>query len=310
MTTVAIQMDPITSINPHRDTTLLLGVEAARRGYQIYYYTTDALACVNGRVMATARPVTLRMDPANYYTEGDPVHLDLHGVDVVLMRQDPPFNMAYVTATYLLERLRPKVKVVNDPAAVRNHPEKVYPLEFPQFTPSTLISADMDAIRAFHKECGEMVLKPLYGYAGLSVFHVRKQDDNLEALLETLFAHSKEPVIAQAFLPQVRAEDMRIILLDGKVCGGMGRIPAEGEIRANFRAGGSPAKVTLSKRQQEIGETVARRLKQDGILFAGIDVIGDYLIEINITCPTGMQQMNRLNGTAMHETFWDAVEKL
>lgn len=307
--TVAVQMDPLASINPRTDSTLLLMLEAQARGHTLLYYTPNQLSLDRGRVMARVQPVTLRDDPADWFTLGETRGMDLAEANVVLMRQDPPFDMAYITATHMLERLPATTLVANDPAAVRNNPEKLFPLEFPQFTPPTLISADPGAIRDFHREHREIVIKPLYGHGGRAVFRMGADDANLEPLLETLFTHTREPVIAQRFLPEVTAGDRRIILIDGMVGGAMGRVPAPGQIRANFRVGGSPALIALNPRERDIAQTVGAALKAKNLLLAGIDIIGDYLIEINITCPTGMRQMNALYGLALHRDFWNAVEK-
>jgi glutathione synthase len=283
---VAIQMDPLASINPNTDTTLLLGIEAQRRGYAVYCYQPGDLTFNAGELTAKARPVKL-----------------------VLMRQDPPFNMAYVTATHLLEMLGPKPLVVNDPAAVRNAPEKLFMFEFPQFVPPTLITRDVSAIELFLKEQGEIVIKPLYGYAGHSVFRLRQGDTNLHALLEMFFAASAEPVIAQRFLPEIASMDKRILVIDGKVTAVLGRVPAQGDIRANMRVGGTGVKIEASARDLLIGETVGKELVKYGILLAGLDVIGEYLTEINVTCPTGFVRSNALYGIVQERIFWDAVEK-
>jgi glutathione synthase len=225
------------------------------------------------------------------------------------MRQDPPFNMAYVTATHLLEMLAPKPLVVNDPAAVRNAPEKIYMFGFPQFVPPTLITRDVSAIESFLKEQGEIVIKPLYGYAGISVFRIKQGDTNLHSLLEMFFGASAEPIIAQRFLPEIATMDKRILVIDGKVTAVMGRVPAQGDIRANMRVGGTGVKVEASARDLLIGETVGKELASYGILLAGLDVIGEHLTEINVTCPTGLIRSNALYGIKQESIFWDAVEK-
>jgi len=305
---VAIQMDPIEFINPHSDTTLLLGVEAIRRGYEVYYYLARDLTFKNGDITALARHVTLRNNPADYHTIGEWKTLNLREVDVVLMRQDPPFDMAYITATHLLEMLSPDTLVVNDPFHVRNAPEKLYMFEFPQFVPPTLITHDGREIEVFLKEHKKIVLKPLYGYAGHSVFSLSEHDTNLHALLEMLFASFKEPIIAQRFLPEIKSMDKRVIVIDGKVSAVMGRVPAEDDIRANFRAGGSGVKVEPTVRDILIGETVGKELAKKGIVLAGLDVIGEYLTEINVTCPTGLPKSNALYGITQERMVWDAIE--
>jgi glutathione synthase len=301
-------MDPLASIIPDRDTTLFLGVEAQARGHDVFAYTPDTLAYDRGAVIAHVHPVTLSMDPANHYTQGAAQRTDLKTFDVILLRQDPPFDMPYLTTTYLLERLHPRPLVVNNPASVRNLPEKLFPLQFAQFMPPTLISANEDDIRAFHRDIRDIVLKPLYGHGGRGVFRVGPDGANLGALFDLFFAHGREPLIAQQFLPDVAAQDRRIVLIDGTFAAVMGRVPAEGDIRANFRAGGSPAKAELTPRQRDICDAVGPVLKSHGLILAGLDAIGDYLTEINITSPTGLQQIHRLYGTRLDRMFWDAVE--
>jgi glutathione synthase len=305
---IAIQMDPVAGINPHTDSTLVLGIEACIRGYEVYYYTPDHLSHHNGNITARAHPVTFHANTEKYYTLGEPLTLDLRSMDVVLLRQDPPFNMAYLTTTYILELLAPDVLVVNDPASVRNHPEKLFPLQFQHFMPPTLVSADIDEIESFKKHHKDIIIKPLYGHGGRSVLRLKAEDDNLATLLEMQYMASAEPLMVQPFLPEVKTQDRRIILIDGAVGGVMGRIPAEHEIRANFRVGGSPAKAELTKKQREICEVLGPILKAKGLLFVGLDVIGDYLTEINVTSPTGLVQMNALNNTTLEATIWDAIE--
>jgi len=305
---VAIQMDPIASINPRGDSTLLLGLEAQRRGYTIYCYTPDKLTYRHGKVTARSHQVTLHQNPEHYYDLGEAIELELDRVDVVLLRQDPPFDMAYITTTHILEQLHPRPLVVNNPASVRNHPEKLFPLLFRQYMPVTLVTADVNDIEHFRNQYKDIVIKPLYGYGGRSILRLKEGDDNFHALMETQFAHSKEPLMVQPFLPEVKTGDRRIILIDGDISGVMGRIPAEHEIRANFRVGGSPAKAELTLKQREICEALGPVLQEKGLVFAGIDVIGDYLTEINLTSPTGMVQMNKLYDIKLESLFWDAVE--
>lgn len=305
---VAIQMDPVESINPRTDTTLLLGMEARRRGYDVYYYLAKDLTFEEGEITARARPVEFRAQPEDYYTAGQWQVLNLREAAVVLMRQDPPFDMAYVTATHLLEMLQPDVLVVNDPASVRNAPEKLFMFQFPQFVPPTLITRDVEAVEAFLANQHDIVIKPLYGYAGHSVFRIRQDDTNLHSLLEMFLANSKEPLIAQRFLPEIRTMDKRVIIVDGKVTSVLGRVPASDDIRANFRVGGSGVHVAPDARDLEIGETVGAELAKRGILLAGLDVIGSHLTEINVTCPTGLPKSNALYGIQQERMFWDAVE--
>ena len=306
---VAIQMDPIASINPRTDTTLLLGVEAIRRGYEVFYYVPSALTFKAGEVIAQAHPIELRNNPDDYHTLGESLTLNLTEMDVVLMRQDPPFDMAYITATHLLEMLAPRTLVVNDPAAVRNTPEKLFMFQFPQFVPPTLITRDAHAIEEFLKEHGHIVIKPLYGYAGHSVFSVKQGDTNLHALLEMFLGLSKEPVIAQRFLPEIRTMDKRILVIDGKISAVLGRVAAADDIRVNMRVGGQGVKTEPTARDIAIGETVGAELARRGIVLAGLDVIGEYLVEANVTCPTGFVRSNALYGLKQESIFWDAVEK-
>jgi glutathione synthase len=306
---VAIQMDPVESINPHTDTTLLLGMEAERRGWSVHYYLTPDLTFRNGELAARARAVSFRNNPEDYYTAGTWEMLNLQEADVVLMRQDPPFDMSYITATYLLETLQPKTLVVNDPAAVRNAPEKLFMFRFPEFVPPTLITRDAAAIEKFLAEHKKIVIKPLYGYAGQAVFSVAQGDTNLHSLMEMFLGSSKEPIIAQRFLPEIATMDKRIIVIDGKVSAVMGRVPASGEIRANMRVGGTGVKIEPSARDLLIGETVGKELVKNGILLAGLDVIGEYLTEINVTCPTGLVKSNAIYGLKQESTVWDAIEK-
>jgi glutathione synthase len=305
----AIQMDHLPSINPRTDTTLLLGIEAVRRGMQVWCYHPGDLTFRAGAITAQAQQVTLRNDPENHFTVHESKRIDLREADVVLMRQDPPFDMAYVTATHLLEMLEPDTLVVNNPASVRNAPEKLFMFRFPQFVPPTLITRDVEAIEAFLDDHKHIVIKPLYGYAGISVFSIRQGDTNLHALLEMFFGMSREPVIVQRFIPEIKSMDKRILVIDGKVSAVMGRVPAAGDIRANMRAGGTGVKVEATARDMLIGETVGKELAAQGILLAGLDVIGEYLTEINVTCPTGFVKSNALYGIVQESIFWDAVEK-
>lgn len=302
-------MDPIGSINPRTDTTLLMGVEAIQRGYKVFTYEPKHLILNNEDILAIARPTALRIDPESYYAVGKPQQINLRDMDVVLMRQDPPFNMEYITATYLLERLKPDTLVVNDPFHVRNAPEKLFMFDFPQFVPPTIITRDIEIIEKFLKTHKHVVIKPVYGYAGQAIFSVKQGDPNLHSLLEVFFSNSPEPVIIQRFLPEIKTMDKRIIVIDGDVTAIMGRVPAEGDIRANMRVGGTGIKVKHNKHDMLIGETVGKELKKRGILLAGLDVIGEYLTEINVTCPTGLVRSNQLYNLKQESMFWDAVEK-
>jgi glutathione synthase len=258
---------------------------------------------------ANAERVTLFPDPKKYFELHEAFTLELRDVDVVLLRQDPPFNMSYITTTYMLEQMHPRPLVVNNPQAVRDYPEKIFPTLFAQYMPPTLITADREAIDRFRKEHKDIVMKPLYGHAGHDVTRLTSTDKNLEAILDKAFSQRAEPWIAQKFLPEVKTGDRRIIMIDGTVAGVMGRIPAENEFRANFRVGGSPAKAELSKKQHEICEAVGPLLREKGLIFAGLDCIGDWLTEVNLTSPTGLVQMNALYGKKLEAELWDAIER-
>lgn len=305
---IAIQMDAIATINPRSDSTLLLGVEAQARGHELFYYTPDKLTYRDGAITAYAQPVKLFDNSEHYFELGEAFTLDLRSADVVLLRQDPPFDMAYLTTTYLLEQLAPDVLVVNDPASVRNRPEKIFPTLLRQFMPPTLISADEREIAAFRSEHKDIILKPLYGHGGRAIVRLVEGDANFHALLEMFFSHVREPIIAQKFLPEVKTEDRRIILVDGEIGGAVGRIPATGEIRANIRVGGTAAKVTLTSKQRDICEALRQPLKENGLIFVGLDVIGDWLTEINITSPTTLRAVNQLQGGKLEAKIWDAIE--
>jgi glutathione synthase len=305
---VAIQMDPIESINFDADSTFVLALEAERRGHRLYHYLPQHLSLRQGRLSAWSRPLTVRREKGNYFTLGEAAQLDLSGVDVVLMRQDPPFDMAYITATHLLEHIHPKTLVVNDPIHVRNAPEKLLVTHFPDLMPPTLISADRRQILDFRAEHQDIILKPLFGNGGAGVFHITPGDDNLNSLLEMFTQLYREPVIVQRYLPEVRQGDKRIILIDGVAAGAVNRVPAAGESRSNMHVGGRPEKSALTKREQDICAAIGPTLKERGLLFVGIDVIGDYLTEINVTSPTGLQEINRFDETALEAQVWDAIE--
>jgi glutathione synthase len=308
MKKIAIQMDAVESINPRTDTTMLLGLEALERGYEVYCYLPKDLTFLNGEITARARKVIFHRNPEKHFTAGEWQIINLRGAAAVLMRQDPPFNMEYITATHLLETLQPDVRVVNDPFHVRNAPEKLFMFRFPEFLAPTLISRDAEAIENFLDGHKDIVLKPLYGYAGQSVFRMQKGDSNFHALLEMFFGHSGEPIIAQRFIPEIKTMDKRILVINGKVTAVYGRVPARDDIRANMRAGGTGIKTEASERDLRIGETVGKELVKRGILLAGLDVIGDYLTEINVTCPTGLVVSNALYNLKQESIFWDAVE--
>jgi glutathione synthase len=306
---VAVQMDPIASINIDGDSTFALMLEAQARGHALWHYHVRDLALTAGRVVAHAQPVTVRRVKGDHFTLGAPVELDLGAqVDVVLMRQDPPFDMAYITATHILEHIHPKTLVVNDPASVRNAPEKLFVTHFPELMPETLISASVTQIRRFREKHGDIILKPLFGNGGAGVFHVKPEDPNLNSLLEMFTERSREPLVVQRYVPDVRKGDKRIILVDGVAMGAINRVPAAGEARSNMHVGGRPEPTTLTDREKEICAAIGPELRKRGMIFVGIDVIGDYLTEINVTSPTGLQEIARFDGVHLERAIWDAIE--
>lgn len=305
---VAIQMDPIESININADSTFALALEAQKRGHALFHYLPSALALKNGKVLARVRPLQVRRELGNHFTLGDEQLVDLATMDVVLMRQDPPFDMAYITATHLLEHIHPKTLVVNDPVHVRNAPEKLLVTHFQGLLPPTLITADRQQILDFRAEYQDIVLKPLFGNGGAGVFHITPGDENLNSLLEMFTQLYREPVIVQAYLPEVRQGDKRIILVDGRPVGAVNRVPASGEARSNLHVGGKAVKTELTAREREICEAIGPTLRERGLIFVGIDVIGDYLTEINVTSPTGIQEIDRFDGVCIEAEIWDAIE--
>ena len=305
---VAIQMDPIESINIDADSTFVIALEAQARGHALYHYLPRALSLRDGRLTARARPLELKRERGRHYRFGAETVVELAAMDVILMRQDPPFDMAYITATHLLEHVRDEVLVVNDPVSVRNAPEKLFATHFEGLMPPTLITADRDEILAFRREQGEIILKPLFGNGGAGVFHLRPEDDNLNALLELFTQLYREPIIVQRYLPSVRDGDKRIILVEGEPLGAVLRVPPAGEARANLHVGGKAVKTALTPREREICAAIGPALREQGLVFVGIDVIGDHLTEINVTSPTGIQEINRLDGVRLEAHVWDAVE--
>ncbi|MFY8093186.1 MAG: glutathione synthase [Niveispirillum sp.] len=305
---VAIQMDPIESINIDTDSTFMMALEAQRRGHALWHYHPRDLALRGNKLFAKVRPMQVRRERGNHHSMGAAEIIDLSTMDMVLMRQDPPFDMAYITATHLLEHIHPKTLVVNDPAAVRNAPEKLFVTHFPDLMPPTIITSSAEEVLAARAEWKDIIVKPLFGNGGSGVFHVKPDDENLGALLETFTQLYREPIIVQKYLPEIRRGDKRIILIDGKPAGAVSRIPQDGEARANFHAGGSAGKTQLTRREQEICEAIGPTLRAQGMIFVGIDVIGDYLTEINVTSPTGIQQINQLDGSALESILWDAME--
>jgi len=305
---VAIQMDPIHSINIDGDSTFVLALEAQKRGHRLHHYLPQALSLAEGELLATGHALEVRREKGNHYTLGAAETLDLAKIDVVLMRQDPPFDMAYITATHLLEHVHPGTLVVNDPVSVRNAPEKLLVTHFLDLMPPTLISSDKARIAEFRARHGDIIIKPLFGNGGAGVFHLRPEDSNLNALLEMFGSISREPLMVQRYIPEVRAGDKRIILIDGEPAGAVNRVPAKGEARSNMHVGGRPEKSALTQRELEICATIGPTLREQGLIFVGIDVIGDYLTEINVTSPTGLQEINRFDGVCLEARIWDAIE--
>jgi glutathione synthase len=307
---VAVQMDPIESINIDGDSSFALMLEAQARGHALWHYHVRDLALRGGRVTAWARPVQVRREQGNHFTLGTEEELDLGtGADVVLMRQDPPFDMGYITATHILEHIHPKTLVVNDPASVRNAPEKLFVTHFPELMPITMVTADRRRIADFRREHGDIIIKPLFGNGGAGVFHLRPEDPNMNALVEMFTERSREPLMIQKYVPAVREGDKRIILVDGVAMGAINRVPAAGEARSNMHVGGRPEPTTLTDREKEICAAIGPELKKRGMIFVGIDVIGGFLTEINVTSPTGLQEIARFDGVHLEKAIWDAIEQ-
>jgi len=305
---VAIQMDPIESVNIDADSSFVLALEAQERGHALYHYLPRRLSLREGRVTAKGQRLEVRRERGRHYTLGPLETIELAAADVILMRQDPPFDMGYITATHILEHLRETTLVVNDPVSVRNAPEKLFATHFSGLMPPTLVTSDREEILAFRAEHGEIILKPLFGNGGAGVFHLRPEDDNLNALLEMFTTFYREPIMVQRYLPAVREGDKRIILVDGEVAGGVLRVPPPGEARANLHVGAQAKRTELTRREREICAALAPVLREQGLIFVGIDVIGDHLTEINVTSPTGIQEINRLDGTRIERQIWDAIE--
>jgi glutathione synthase len=316
---VAVQMDPIETVNIDGDSTFALMLEAQKRGHTMWHYEVRHMSLHEGkddlggrrteRLTATAQPVTVQRRAGAHYTFGPVARLDLGTMDVVLMRQDPPFDMAYITATHMLEHIHPRTLVVNDPKHVRDAPEKLLVTHFPDLMPPTLITWDPEAIRAFRAEYQDIIVKPLFGNGGAGVFRIKPGDENLASLLEMHFARSREPLMIQRYEAAVRRGDKRIILIDGEPLGAINRVPAEGEARSNMHVGGRPEKVSLTERDREICRRIGPHLRDHGLIFVGIDVIGDYLTEINVTSPTGLQELARFDGTDLSVAIWDSIER-
>jgi glutathione synthase len=312
---VAVQMDPIETVNIDGDSTFALMLEAQRRGHAMWHYDVRHMSLYEGavesragRLLARARPVQVQRVAGDHYRFGPAEMLDLASMDTVLMRQDPPFDMAYITATHMLEHVHPQTLVVNDPRHVRDSPEKLLVTHFPDLMPPTLITWDADAIRAFRAKHSDIIVKPLFGNGGAGVFRIKPDDENLGSLLEMHFARSREPLMIQRYEPAVRRGDKRIILVDGIALGAVNRVPAAGEARSNMHVGGRPERSTLTVREQEICRRIGPYLRDHGLIFVGIDVIGDYLTEINVTSPTGLQEIARFDGINLAAAIWNSIE--
>jgi glutathione synthase len=305
---VAVQMDPIARINIRGDSTFALLLEAQKRGHGLSYFTPDKLSLRGDEVVAPVQLLSVRDEIGDHFTLGEPKRTAVSSFDVVLLRQDPPFDLAYITSTHLLERIHPTTLVVNDPAAVRNAPEKLFVMNFPKLMPPTLISRDLDEINAFRDEHGAVVMKPLHGHGGAAVFRVMPQDMNFGSLFDMFSVTFKEPWVIQRFLPEVKHGDKRIILVDGEFAGAVNRVPAPDDLRSNMVRGGAAQATELSPREQEICKTLGPALRAQGLLFVGIDVIDGFLTEINVTSPTGIRAVARLGGPDIAARIWDVIE--
>lgn len=305
---VAIQMDPIGPININADSTFRIAEEAQARGHSLFYYTPDKLAYQEGKVTARGWPLAVQRIVGDHFTLGQEQDVDLSTFDVVWLRQDPPFDMGYITTTHILDMIHPKTLVVNDPFWVRNYPEKLLVLNFPDLTPPTMIARDLETLKSFRAKHGDVILKPLYGNGGAGVFKLSKGDGNLASLHELFSGINREPLIMQKFLPDVAKGDKRVILVDGEPVGAINRVPAAGETRSNMHVGGRPEKVALTDRDREICAAIGPLLREKGQVFVGIDVIGNWLTEINVTSPTGIQELERFDGTNIAAKIWEAIE--
>lgn len=306
---IAFQMDPIGPINIDADSTFRLAEEAQARGHSLFYYTPDQLAYDRGRVIAWGWPLTVQRVKGDHFRLGEARTIDLADMDVVWLRQDPPFDMSYITTTHILDMIHPDTLVVNDPFWVRNYPEKLLVLNFPDLTPPTMIARDLATLKSFRHEHGDVILKPLYGNGGAGVFKLSHADSNLASLHELFAGINREPLIMQKFLPDVSKGDKRVILVDGEPVGAINRVPAEGETRSNMHVGGRPEKVELTERDREICARIGPVLREKGQIFVGIDVIGDWLTEINVTSPTGIQELERFDRVNIAEKIWLAIER-
>ncbi len=305
---IGVQMDHISTINIDGDSTFALSIEAQNRGFELFHYTPDRLSMRDGKIFASIESMKLKDKKGDHFALEKPVKTDLSELDVILLRQDPPFDMSYITTTHMLERIHPDTLVVNDPKSVRDAPEKILVMDFPGLMPDTLITRDVDEIRKFRAEFGDIIIKPLYGNGGAGVFRITKEDQNLSSLLEMFEASFREPFIAQRYLSDVRTGDKRIILVDGKPAGAINRVPAADDARSNMHAGGRAEHAELTKREHEICEQLAPAMREHGFIFVGIDVIGDYITEINVTSPTGIKEIQKFAGTDIASLVWDAIE--
>jgi len=306
---VAFQMDHIGSIDITGDSSFVLALEAQVRGYELWHYEPQNLTLKGGRVMARAERLEVRYEAGSHHTLGELEWIDLGDIDVVHMRQDPPFDMSYIAATHLLDLVHPETLVVNDPTEVRNAPEKLFMLRYPELLAPTMISRDPIAIRAFRDEYRDIIVKPLFGNGGAGVFHIAPGDENLNSLLEMFAGINREPLMVQQYLPEVRDGDKRIILIDGKPVGATNRVPQAGEARSNMHVGGRAVRSQLTEREHHICATIGPDLKARGLIFVGIDVIGGYLTEINVTSPTGLQEVNGFDNVKLEADIWDAIEE-
>jgi glutathione synthase len=305
---IAVQMDHISTVQIAGDSTFALMLEAQARGHKLYHYEVDQLSMRDGRVFAQCQPVTVQDVEGDHYSLGVAKEENLADMDVILMRQDPPFHMGYITATHLLERLHPKTLVANNPAEVRNAPEKIFVTEFPDLMPETLITRSEDEVKKFRDEFKDIIIKPLYGNGGAGVFRIQEGDQNLSSLMEMFHETWPEPFIAQRYMKEVRAGDKRIILIDGEPVGAINRVPSDNEARSNMHVGGRAEAIDITAREQEICAAIGPELKRRGFIFVGIDVIGDYMTEINVTSPTGIREVKKFGGADIAALFWDAVE--
>ena len=306
---IAFQMDHISTVDIKTDSTFALALEAEARGHTLYHYLPEQLFFQDGKVQAKVEMLNVSRKVKKHFTLSNSQIINLKDIDVVLLRQDPPFDMSYITTTHLLELVQPDTLVVNDPVEVRNAPEKIFILRYPNLLPPTIISREKDSLVSFRAKYSDIILKPLYGNGGSGVYHIKPDDENFISLLEMFEKISREPIIAQAYLPDVRKGDKRIILIEGEVAGAINRVPKEGEARANIHTGATTEKSNLNEREIEICKIIGPDLKKRGLIFVGIDIIGDYLTEINVTSPTGIQEINHFDKTCIESQFWDAIEK-